>query len=142
MPPKQIVIDTNVLVAGLRSRTGYAFDLLQDVDTGTFGIHLSVPLVMEYESVLSRLLPELPVSASVVRAVIDFHVHVATHHKIFYLWRPYLRAPKDDMVLELAVKAACDYIVTYNTRDFEGVDRFGLRAITPKTFLDLLQEDD
>ena len=58
--------------------------------------------------------------------------------KIFFLWRPFLRDPDDDLVLELAVEAGCAYIVTHNLRDFEGVERFGLRAVTPKRFLDII----
>jgi len=135
MHPPHIVIDTNVLVAGLRSNKGYAYDLLQLVGTGRFEIHLSVPLVMEDESTLRRLLPELPVSESVVLDVIDFHCAVAQRHEIFFLWRPHLRDPKDEMVLELAVKANCDYIVTYNKRDFQGVESFGLEVLQPGEFL-------
>ncbi len=135
MHPPHIVIDTNVLVAGLRSNKGYAYDLLQLVGTGRFEIHLSVPLVMEYESTLRRLLPELPVPESVVLDVIDFHCAVAQRHEIFFLWRPHLRDPKDEMVLEVAVKANCDYIVTYNKRDFQGVESFGLEVLQPGEFL-------
>ena len=133
-----IVIDTNVLVAGLRSNRGYAYDLLQLVGTGRFEIHLSVPLVMEYESTLRRLLPELPVPESVVLDVIDFHCAVAQRHKIFFLWRPFLRDPKDEMVLEVAVKANCEAIVTYNKRDFQGVEAFGLAVLEPREFLQQL----
>ena len=136
----QIVIDTNVLVAGLYSSRGYAHELLQLVGTGRFDINLSVPLLLEYESVLFRLLPELPVSKSVIQDVIDYHCAVARHHTIFYLWRPFLRDPKDEMILELAVKAGCDYIVTFNTRDFHGVEAFGMEAIEPGTFLKKLEE--
>ena len=135
MRPPHIVIDTNVLVAGLRSNQGYAYDLLQLVGTGRFEIHLSVPLVMEYESTLRRLLPELRVPESVVLDVIDFHCAVAQQHKIFFLWRPFLRDPKDEMVLEVAVKAGCDAIVTYNKRDFQGVEAFGLAVLEPQEFL-------
>ncbi len=135
MHPPHIVIDTNVLVAGLRSNKGYAYDLLQLVGTGRFEIHLSVPLVMEYESTLRRLLPVLLVPESVVLDVIDFHCAVAQRHEIFFLWRPHLRDPKDEMVLEVAVKANCDYIVTYNKRDFQGVESFGLEVLQPGEFL-------
>lgn len=131
----QIVIDTNVLVAGLRSRRGSAYQLLTLVGTGQFDIHLSVPLVLEYEDVLLRELPYLQVTRTAVEDLIDFHCSVATGHPIFFLWRPFLRDPKDDMILELAVKAGCDFIVTYNTRDFAGVEQFGLRAIEPGAFL-------
>ena len=82
----QIVIDTNILVAGLRSRRGYAFQLLQFVGTGHFDINLSVPLVMEYEDVLYRQLPYLFVSQAVVDEVISYHCMVARKHRIFFLW--------------------------------------------------------
>jgi putative PIN family toxin of toxin-antitoxin system len=131
----RIVIDTNVMVAGLRSRRGSAFRLLTLAGTERFDIHLSVPLVFEYEEVLLRELPHLQVPRSVIEDVLDFHCTVATRHRIFFLWRPSLPDPDDDMVLELAVTGQCDFIVTYNTRDFVGVERFALQAIEPGAFL-------
>ncbi|MBE9069011.1 putative toxin-antitoxin system toxin component, PIN family [Leptolyngbya cf. ectocarpi LEGE 11479] len=122
MPIPQIVIDTNVIIAGLRSRNGASFQLLRLVGTKSFNIHLSVPLVLEYEEVILRQLPKLSIDVSDVQNFIDFQCSVATHHQIFFLWRPYLRDSKDDMVLELAVKAECDSVVTYNTRDFAGIE--------------------
>lgn len=136
MPAPQIVIDTNVIVAGLRSRNGSAFRLLELVGSKCFNIHLSVPLVLEYEDVLSRQRLNIPLDATDIQNFIDFHCAVATHHQIFFLWRPYLPDPKDDMVLELAVKAECDSVVTYNTRDFAGIEKFGVRAVVPADFLD------
>ncbi len=135
MPIPQIVLDTNIVVSGLRSQRGSAFRLLELVGTGVFDIHLSVPLVLEYREVLSRELSHLYVSATDIEDLIEFHCSVATRHRIFFLWRPYLPDPKDDMLLELAVKAGCDSVVTYNTRDFVGIEQFGIKAITPAEFL-------
>ncbi len=134
----QVVIDTNVLVAGLRSRRGSAFRLLSLVGKGQFDLHLSVPLVFEYEAVLQRELPFLQITGEAAETIIDFHCAVATHHPIFFLWRPFLRDPKDDMVLELAVKARCEFIITYNARDFVGIEQFGLRTTEPGMFLQLI----
>ncbi len=131
----QIVLDTNVLVAGLRSRRGASFLLLELVGTGRFDIHLSVPLVLEYEDALLRQVAEERVDRGVMEAVLDFHCAVAQRHSIFFLWRPLLGDPRDDMVLELAVKAQCDYIITFNERDFVGVERFGIEAVGPVAFL-------
>lgn len=78
----------------------------------------------------------MPVTNSIVEQVISYHCSVAHHHRIFFLWRPFLSDAKDDMVLELAVKAQCRYIVTYNKRDFRGVEQFGLQALTPKELLE------
>lgn len=75
------------------------------------------------------------IDATDIEALIEFHCSVATKHRIFFLWRPHLPDPKDDMVLELAVTAGCDSVVTYNTRDFVGIDKFGIRVIKPAEFL-------
>ena len=131
----QIVIDTNVLIAGLRSRNGASFRLLELVGKGYFDINLSVPLVLEYEDVLYRQLTELHVSRKAVDAVLDYHCAMSRQHEIFFLWRPFLKDPRDDMVLELAVKSECDFIVTYNKKDFRRVDRFNLQVMTPSEFL-------
>src|SRR5262245_21746986 len=135
MPIPHIVIDTNVMVAGWRSRRGSTFRLLMLVDTERFDIHLSVPLVLEYEEVLLRELPHLQIPRRAVEDILDFHCLVATRHQIFFLWRPYLPDPSDDMILELAVAARGDFIVTYNRRDFVSVERFALQAVEPGAFL-------
>jgi len=59
----------------------------------------------------------------------------AQRRKVYYLWRPFLADPKDDMILELAVSAGCDVIVTYNKNDFIGVHQFGIRVLTAQEFL-------
>ncbi|MGB7414996.1 MAG: putative toxin-antitoxin system toxin component, PIN family [Thermosynechococcaceae cyanobacterium] len=138
MAVPQVILDTNVLIAGLRSKRGSAFQILTLVGTGRFDIHLSVPLVLEYREVLLRELSNLYITADDVEAVLEFHCSVATHHRIFFLWRPFLSDPGDDMVLELAVKAGCDSVVTYNARDFGGIEKFGLRTISPSQFLQSL----
>lgn len=138
MPLPQIVIDTNVIVAGLRSRRGSAFQLLTLIGTELFNIHLSVPLVLEYTDVLLRELPKLYLSGEEVDDLIDFYCAIGEKHEIFFLWRPFLRDPKDDMVLELAVKAGCSSIITYNTRDFAGAEQFGLSPLEPLEFLRLI----
>lgn len=65
---------------------------------------------------------------------------MAQHHQIYFLWRPTLSDPNDELILELAVSAQCEYIVTHNIRDFKGVEQFGVKAITPKEFLQIIGE--
>ena len=114
----QIVLDTNVLVAGLRSRNGASFELLRRLPTGQYRLHLTVPLAMEYEDVLHRsgLLP-LPVDA--IDAVLDMVCAVAVQQPVHFLWRPQLRDPRDELVLEAVVNASADYLVTHNLRDYQ-----------------------
>ena len=133
MPVPQIVIDTNVLVAAFRSRNGASFRLLSTIDSGKFEINLSVPLVLEYEDVLRRL--GLGFSPEDVADVIDYLCAVGNKIQVYFLWRPFLNDPNDEMVLELAVAARCDYIVTFNQRDFLGAETFGLQVVRPSQFL-------
>ena len=140
MEQPRIVIDTNVLVAALRSKRGASYKLLNIINSEKFSIHISVPLVLEYEDVAKRLLEDIPLTEQDVDDILDYLCAVAQRHQIFYLWRPFLKDPKDDMVLELAVTANCDFIVTYNKRDFQGAERFGLRVVTSKEFLEEIGE--
>ena len=136
----QIVIDTNVLVSALRSSRGASYKLLSIVGTGNFEINLSVPLVLEYEDATKRLVDASPLSEEDVDDILDYLCAVGNRREVFYLWRPTLKDPRDEMVLELAVTAGCDFIVTYNKRGFEGAGQFGLRVVTPREFLDALGE--
>ncbi|MEK7798261.1 MAG: putative toxin-antitoxin system toxin component, PIN family [Acidobacteriota bacterium] len=135
---RRIVIDTNVLLAALRSRRGASFTLLSLVGGRRFEVNVSVPLVPEYEDAAKRMSREIGLSHADIDDVLDYVCRVSRHRKIFFLWRPFLSDPKDDHILELAVESDCDFIVTHNVRDFRGADRFGLRAVTPHEFLKLI----
>jgi len=130
----KIVIDTNVLVAALRSRRGASFKLLSSLPNDKFSIFISVPLVLEYEDALMRL-ESSAITEQDIRNFVDFLCEIGHHQEIFFLWRPFLPDPSDDHVLEVAVAAGCDAIVTYNKRDFKGIERFGLRVLDPRELL-------
>ena len=135
-----IVIDTNVFISALRSRNGTSFDLLSKVGTGQFQVSLSVPVVFEYEDVALRMLSDLKLNQQDIEDVVDYLCLIAHKQTIFFLWRPLLKDPKDDMVLELAVNARCSHIVTFNIKDFASTEKFGIEVITPKMFLELLED--
>jgi putative PIN family toxin of toxin-antitoxin system len=132
---RRIVLDTSVLVAALRSRRGASHRLLKLLGRGKFEVCISVPLVLEYESAAKRLSRSLGLRHTDIDDILDYICAVAEHRKIHFLWRPFLRDPSDDMVLELAVESECDYIITHNVSDFAGIRRLGLRALTPGEFL-------
>ena len=135
-----IVIDTNVVYSAMRSTRGASSKLLSLVGTEKIKFHLSVPLVLEYEDVLSRQGTSLSVNQEVISELIDSLCTFGYHHEIHFLWRPYLRDPKDEFVLELAITSQADYIVTYNLRDFVGAEKFGIEVITPKELLERIGE--
>lgn len=141
MKARQLVLDTNVLVAGLRSSQGASFRLLSMIGrTQAFEINLSVPLVLEYEDVLRRRQPLPHLEEADVDRVLDFLCRVGNHREIYFLWRPVLRDPSDDMVLELAVESGSDTIVTHNVSDFAGAETFGIQVETPRQFLERIGE--
>lgn len=137
------MLDTNVLVAAGRSRNGASYALLQALRAGRFRLLASVPLFLEYEAVLKR--PEqLAVghrSEAMVEAFLDaLSLRVEPVH-LFYLWRPQLRDPADEMVLETALNGRAEALVTFNIDDFAAARRFALPVLTPATFLRHLNEE-
>jgi putative PIN family toxin of toxin-antitoxin system len=128
-----VVLDTNVLESAMRSRRGASFAVLALVGKGRFEIAVSVPLVLEYEEVLRR---DAHRTASAIRDLLDYLCTVAKLQTIHFLWRPSLNDPRDEMVLELAIAAGCDAIVTHNRRDFEPAASFGVRILSPAEFLE------
>ena len=132
---RRIVIDTTVFVSGLLSQRGAAFRLLSLVDKGLFVFCLSVPLVVEYEDAANRVLEQTQLSPENLGDILDYMCRIGEQQSIYYLWRPFLHDSRDDMVLELAVAAGCDTIVTFNGKDFGGVDRFGVKTMQPQLFL-------
>ncbi|MDD9987316.1 MAG: putative toxin-antitoxin system toxin component, PIN family [Spirochaetaceae bacterium] len=129
------MIDTNVFVSALKSRNGASFKLVSMIGTGWFDIAVSVPQILEYESVAKRQPEAARLPGEGIDDVLDYVCSVALRQKIFYLWRPFLKDPSDDMLLELAVAAQAQHIVTFNIRHFVGVARFGILAQTPRDFL-------
>jgi predicted nucleic acid-binding protein len=129
-----VVLDTNILVSALRSRRGASFALVERIGTGLFDIAVSVPLVLEYEDAMLRHRGSL--TAGQVGDVIDYVCSVARHHRVFFLWRPLLRDPNDDMVAEVAVASGARAVITYNVRDFSGMERFGVKVWSPKHLLE------
>ena len=130
----KIVIDTNVLVSALRSRRGASFKLVSVLPSDEFSIAISVPLVLEYEDALKRL-ESSAITEQDIGNFVDFLCKIGHHQEIFFLWRPFLPDPSDDHVLEVAVAAGCDTIVTYNKRDFRGIEHFGMRILDPRELL-------
>lgn len=132
----KIVLDTSVTVAASRSRLGASFQLVSMLPTPQFQIALTIAMYTEWQAVLTR--PEhLPAGVTAEQALgfLRYLASVAHLQDVHFLWRPFLRDPDDDMVLECAVASHCEFIVTHNMRDFRGAESLKVRAITPADFL-------
>jgi len=103
-----------------------------------FEINVSVPLVLEYEHAAKKCAAKIGLTYEDIDDVLDFICRVANRREIYFLWRPFLRDSRDDLVLEVAVESSSQYIVTFNIKHFDGAERFGVRAITPQEFLRIL----
>lgn len=97
-------------------------------------------LALEYEDVLERHANSLGLRRSAVTTIVDYLCSLGKRQSIHFLWRPLLRDPNDEFVLEVAVAARCRYIITHNIRDFVGAERFGVKVIRPGQFLRQLEE--
>ena len=131
-------MDTNVLYAGLYSSQGASHQILRAIEDRRLKIVLSTTLLLEYEDVLRRNQEELKLSNRAISGLLDSLCDLSEHQQIWFLWRPCLPDPKDDHVLELAVAARTEFIVSHNVRDFNEAKRFGINAITPKRLLEVI----
>ena len=134
----RLVLDTNVVVAGLRSPTGASAALLGRALDRAFTLLLSVALALEYEAVCrdpaQRIISGL--SETEAGTIISALCAVAEPVKTRFHWRPQLRDPADEMVLEAAINGGADALVTFNRRDFGDVpERFGIAVLPPQKTL-------
>ena len=130
----RVVLDTNVLVAGLRSRTGLSHQILRQLPARHFTLLLSVPLLLEYEAVLKREAQQLchGLHPDEIDVLLGTWAQVSRPVTLHYLWRPQLTDPQDEMVLETAVNGRADRLITFNVNDFtRAAGCFGLRVCTP-----------
>jgi putative PIN family toxin of toxin-antitoxin system len=129
------VADTDVIVAAMRSPVGASAAILRAVPREKVELLLSVPLAMEYEAVCLRAEHQMAagLSEQEVHIFVDAVIAMAEPVKIHFLWRPQLRDPSDEMVLETVVNGRADLLVTFNERDYRTVpERFGIQVTTPR----------
>ena len=128
-------MDTDAVVAGMRSPGGASAALIRAVRGGQATLLLSVPLAMEYEAVCRR--PEHRMEAGLsgrqVEIFLDAIIAMAEPVRTHFLWRPQLRDPNEEMVLEAAVNGKADVLVTFNVRDYgTAAAQFGVEVLLPR----------
>jgi len=135
----QIVIDTNVLVAAMRSKRGASFRLLDQLGSLKWQPNVTVALLLEYEYVLKRDCGEFELAEEDIDNLLKAFSQHAGLHRQYFLWRPVAADPDDDLVLEAAIASQSDFIVTFNKRDVPESMRFGIFCLTPKEFFTMLE---
>lgn len=141
---KRIVLDTDIIIAGMRSPTGASATLILMALDKQFEMLASVPLFFEYEAKCTS--PLHWTEAGLTKSQADIFVNglasLIKPIKTHYLWRPLLRDPNDEMVLEVAVNGHADAIVTFNFRDYGNIpDKFGIQLLKPAQALRRLRNE-
>ena len=139
----KVVLDTDVIVAAMRSPDGASAEILRQAHQGKVTLLLSVPLAVEYEAICSGAEHRLAAGLSEreMEIFLDAVIAMAEPVKTYFLWRPQLRDPNDEMVLEAAVNGQADLLVTFNMRDFGLVpSRFGIEVMIPRDAIERIRQ--
>ncbi|MBY0505973.1 MAG: putative toxin-antitoxin system toxin component, PIN family [Bryobacteraceae bacterium] len=130
----RLTVDTDVVVAAMRSPTGASAALVSLLLRGRADWLLSVAMALEYESICMLADHRLAAGASeqdvqnLLASIFDIIVPVEVH----YQWRPQLSDASDEMVLETAVNGRAEAIVSFNHADYRDAPRrFGIRLWKP-----------
>ena len=127
------MLDTDVVVAAMRSPTGASAELLRRIDGGSATMLLAVALALEYEAICTLAEHRLAsgLSASDAGIYVDGLIGLAEPVRSFFRWRPQLRDPGDELVLEAAVNGQADAIVTFNESHLREARNFGIAVVRP-----------
>jgi putative PIN family toxin of toxin-antitoxin system len=139
----RITLDTDVVVAAMRSPRGASAAILVAARNERITLVASVPLALEYEAVCKRAEHRLEaeLSEGEVDAFLDAVIAIAEPVETHFLWRPQLRDPADEMVLEAAVNGRADALVTFNKRHYASVpSRFGIDTLLPREALERIKQ--
>jgi len=138
----EIVQDTNVFVAALRSQEGASAEVLDRCLALKDQAVMGASLLAEYEELVQRksLWRGVPITAAEREALLDDFCAAAVWQPVYFRWRPNLPDAGDDHVLELAIASGAEHLVTHNTRDFaRGELKFSLpRVVTPAQHLKIV----
>ncbi len=132
----RVVLDTSVLVAAFRSPGGVSAEVVRRCRGGRARLVLTTPLLLEYEAVAGRAehLAAAEATPEDLGRFLDAICAFGDAVTPTWLWRPQLRDPDDEMVLEAAVCGRA-HIATFNVRDFGPATQFGVRVLEPRDAL-------
>jgi putative PIN family toxin of toxin-antitoxin system len=143
MNAPRLVVDTSVIVEGLRSQLGASNRILTLVAERRLVPLVTTALFLEYEDVLSRPEQRLATGMS-MEDIVGFLAALASAAEpvdVHFMWRPQLADPADELALEAAVNGRASAIVTHNLRDFLPAARdFEIEVITPSAMLERMRK--
>jgi putative PIN family toxin of toxin-antitoxin system len=132
----RIVIDSNVVVAAIRSKVGWSHKLLFSIGVDRrWQVCLSSPLLQEYTEQTFKHSHIPAWSRESCDDFLDYLCKSSCWCEVHFLWRPLLQDADDHIVIEAAVAGSAEYIITFNKKDFRPAESFGITLMTPKEFL-------
>jgi putative PIN family toxin of toxin-antitoxin system len=133
------VMDTNVLIAALRSRQGASFEILRRLRFGEWTAVLSNHLLYEYEEIVKRQAPELGLGLDDVDQLLNAICARGEECLLSHGWQPILSDPDDEPLVQLAIESDALRIVSHNVRHLRPAVRLGVELLRPREFLDRLR---
>ncbi len=140
MSKPRAVLDTNVLVAAFRSRTGASFEVFRRLRLDDWTAVLSDHLTYEYEGILKRDAAALSLSLADIDALLNAICARGEEWSLTHNWEPILRDPDDEPLVQLAQESGALVIITHNTRHLQPAARLGIQVLKPMEFLRMLQQ--
>jgi predicted nucleic acid-binding protein len=134
------VLDTNVLVAALRSRRGASFEVVRLLREGRWTLVLSNTVLGEYHEILHREAVAFGLSQLETDLYLDTLCALAEQRALTSEWQPVAIDPDDEPLVQLAREARIVYLVTHNVRHLAGARQFGVNVLRPAEFLELLRK--
>lgn len=132
-------MDTNVLVAGLRSHHGASFELLRLLRAAKWKLVLSNTVLLEYEEVIKRDAVTLNLTLPDADKLLDALCLLAEPWSTSERWLPILTDPSDEALAQLAFESKPVCLVTHNLRHFAPADAQGIKVLAPRKFLDIVR---
>ncbi len=136
----RIILDTNVVLAAMRSRTGASHRLLMMIGDSRWRSVVTPALMYEYEEVARRPGNTPGLQAGDVSAILDLLYQRSDRQFVYFGWRPISPDPGDDLVIEAALAGRCEIVVSFNERHLREAGNFGVRVLRPADFLQLIEE--
>jgi len=136
----RVILDTNVVLAAMRSRTGASYRLLATVGHARWQSVVTPALMYEYEDVARRPGAAPGLSGQDITNILDMIYRESHRQFVWFTWRPLSADPGDDAILEAAIAGRCDYVVSFNERCLRVIREFGIEVLRPLNLLKLIGE--
>ena len=136
----RVILDTNVILAAMRSQTGASHRLLLTIGHPHWQSVVTPALMYEYEDVARRPGNVPGLSRQAITDILDLIYRQSHRQLVWFSWRPLSPDPGDDLVLDAAIAGGCDFVVSFNKRHLRAAREFGIAVLPPAELLKLIGE--